>query len=182
MTQRLPDDVPRASRPEIGAPRTIVSPAPATRIERASLFLHPGQVFAAPEPTEITTILGSCVSVCLFARAHRVGGMNHYLLPHAVAGPRFPARFGSVAIKRLVERMADFGCRVSELEAKVFGGAAVVRALAQTEARLGAQNVDVALDTLRALGIPVCASDVGGARGRKLVFHTDDGAAWVKAL
>lgn len=146
------------------------------------MFLHPGQVFAAPDPTEITTILGSCVAVCLFDRARRVGGMNHYLLPHAVAGPRFPSRFGSVAIQRLVERMADFGCPVPALEAKVFGGAGVVRALARSEAGLGMQNVDVALELLRALGIPVSASDVGGARGRKLVFHTDDGSAWVKVI
>lgn len=147
------------------------------------MFLHPGQVFASADPTEVSTLLGSCVALCVFDRERRVGGINHYLLPHAVAGPRFPARFGSVAIARLVERMADFGSPVRALEAKVFGGASVVRALlARSEAGLGAQNIAVALDMLRALGIPVVAQDVGGARGRKLIFHTDDGAAWVKTI
>mgnify|MGYP001577373732 CR=1 FL=1 len=112
----------------------------------------------------------------------RLGGMNHFLLPHAVTGPRFPARFGKVAIARLVERMADFGCAAPGLEAKLFGGACIVRALEAREAGLGAQNVEVALEALRDFGIPIRASDVGGTRGRKLVFHTDDGTAWVRPI
>ena len=49
---------------------------------RRTVYLHPGQVFVSPDPTEVTTILGSCVAVCVFDPVLRLGGTNHYLLPH----------------------------------------------------------------------------------------------------
>ncbi len=33
------------------------------------------------ESAAVTTILGSCVAVCLWDESHGIGGMNHYLLP-----------------------------------------------------------------------------------------------------
>lgn len=182
MTERWPPGLADPSRARPAATRDRTPAAKSVPAEeRASIFLHPGQMLVATEPTAITTILGSCVALCLYDPGRRIGGMNHYLLPHAVAKPRFPARFGTVAITRLVERMEESGCRVREIEAKVFGGAGVVRAL-RSPGSLGAQNVEIALEALRALGIPLRASDVGGERGRKLVFHTDDGSAWVRTI
>ena len=31
-------------------------------------------------------------------------------------------------------------------------------------------------------GVEVVEQDLGGQRGRKLIFHTDDGTAWVRHL
>ena len=45
------------------------------------LFLYPGQLVVTKDAMEITTILGSCVSVCLFDPIRRIAGMNHFLLP-----------------------------------------------------------------------------------------------------
>lgn len=182
MTQRRPPDAWPEPHQASTRVRDASAAAATARVERVALFLHPAQIFAGAEPTAITTILGSCVAVCLYDPARRIGGMNHFLLPHPVAGPRFPARFGRVAIARLVERMADFGCAATDLEAKVFGGARVVRALATAEGGLGADNVQLAIESLHDFRIPIRARDVGGMRGRKLVFHTDDGAAWVRAI
>jgi hypothetical protein len=47
---------------------------------------------------------------------------------------------------------------------------------------LGDENVQLALRLLEEARIPVLDRDVGGARGRKLIFHVDDGAAWVRQL
>jgi chemotaxis protein CheD len=30
--------------------------------------------------------------------------------------------------------------------------------------------------------VPILEQDLGGQKGRKLVFHTDDGSAWVRHL
>ncbi len=61
--------------------RPLPAPAPSTII--ASVYLHPGEVYVTGEPTRITTILGSCVSVCLFDARAGVAGLNHFLLPRA---------------------------------------------------------------------------------------------------
>lgn len=146
---------------------------------RVSVYLHAGQVYASAEPASVVTVLGSCVAVCLFDREARVGGMNHYLLPLETTRER-SARFGDVAVRRLLEQVLALGARHDGLEAKVFGGASILRAL---EGRgLGGDNADLALRLLRDAEVPILEQDVGGQKGRKLVFHTDDGAAWVRHL
>jgi chemotaxis receptor (MCP) glutamine deamidase CheD len=47
---------------------------------------------------------------------------------------------------------------------------------------LGTQNVRIARELLAAEAIPVIGEDVGGHKGRKLIFATDDGSAWVREL
>lgn len=149
---------------------------------RTAVYLHPGQVFVSASPAEVTTILGSCVAVFLWDPLLRVGGANHYLLPHGVGSGPSSSRFGNMALRHLIDDVLALGCRRSDLEAKVFGGACVLEALRGKGRHLGRKNVDVALAFLRREGIPVVAEDCGGGRGRKVVFHTDDGAAWVKRL
>jgi chemotaxis protein CheD len=68
------------------------------------------------------------------------------------------------------------------LQAKLFGGANVVEAFRDRENHLGTQNVRIARQLLEAEAIPVVSEDVGGHKGRKLIFCTDDGSAWVKEL
>ena len=40
-------------------------------------FIHVGEIYVGADPTEIVTVLGSCVAVCLFDRVNMIGGMNH---------------------------------------------------------------------------------------------------------
>lgn len=148
---------------------------------RASVYLQPGQVHAAAVPTAITTVLGSCVSVCLFDAEAGVGGMNHFLLPHPVNRER-SARFGNVAMEELVAAVTRRGAARGRLRAKVFGGAAVLGTRQDGRRTLGDENVRVALGALLDLGVTVLDGDVGGTQGRKLVFHTDDGTAWMRTL
>jgi chemotaxis protein CheD len=148
---------------------------------RLRVYLHPGQVFAAREPTEVTTILGSCVSVCLWDSRLKVGGLNHFLLPLPPSGAPSP-RFAEAAILILVERMRDLGCRPALLQAKMFGGANRLDMRTAGLKGLGLQNVDVARSVLAGLHIPIVAEDVGGKAAAKLVFHTDDGACLVRRL
>jgi chemotaxis protein CheD len=143
-------------------------------------YVHAGQIAAATRPCAITMVLGSCVSVCLHDPRLRAGGANHYLLPLTVVGAQATPRFGDVAIEALLERMLALGCRRGDLVAKVFGGACTVAGTSGKS--LGMQNVEVARRVLRALRIRVVAEDVGGDRGRKLVFHTHEGFVWIRGL
>jgi chemotaxis protein CheD len=149
---------------------------------RAAVYLHPGKLYASREPSAVTTILGSCVAVCLWDPVQRIGGINHYLLPHGPGNGQSSERFGDVAIPSLIGKLLTLGSATWGLEAKLFGGACVIDAMRASDHNLGAKNVDVARQLLEEAGIPVVGGDVGGPKGRKLIFHSDDGTAWVKLL
>lgn len=146
------------------------------------MYLHPGQFFVSIQPSAVTTILGSCVSLCLWDSVTRIGGVNHYLLPFLASGVVASARFGPVAIETLIAKVTLLGASKKRLQAKLFGGACVIEAFREKEDHVGIVNAQVAESSLRALGIPVVERDLGGHRGRKLIFHTDDGESWVKYL
>ena len=147
-----------------------------------SVYLHPGQLFVATTPAVVTTILGSCVAVCLWDTVLGIGGINHYLLPNGLRNSSSGLRYGNVATEQLLAKLERAGARRPQLLAKVFGGACVLDAMRGKEDHLGGKNVDVARRFLAETGISVVASDVGGDRGRKLIFHPHDGSARVKLL
>lgn len=144
------------------------------------VFLSPGAICCLTEPTVITTILGSCVAVCLWDGRQRIGGMNHFLLPRCGDAPATP-RYGNVACARLLAAMERLGCRQADLRAKIFGGAAVLP-LGTHADTVGAQNVGVALEVLRGHGIPIVARRTGGACGLFLRFYTAGGRVMVREL
>ena len=146
------------------------------------VYLQPGQLYAAAQPSAITTVLGSCVAVCLWDPVSAIGGMNHYLLPFFAGAGKGTPRFGNVAMTQLVDRLIALGALRGRLQAKVFGGACVLEAFQARQGHLGEKNASVALKLLEELGIPVVSRDVGGRSGRKLIFHTDLGNAWVAKL
>jgi chemotaxis protein CheD len=156
---------------------------------RERVYVPPGGFSIARTPTAISTILGSCVSVCLWDPEARIGGLNHFLLPHWAEGGGGSWRYGNAAIEGLIDVVVASGAREANLHAKVFGGARVLTAFSGGNGsqdgragHLGERNVEVAQQILRRRAIPIVAEAVGGERGRKLIFHTDDGSAWVKLL
>jgi chemotaxis protein CheD len=147
------------------------------------VYLQPGQLYASGQPSAVTTVLGSCVAICLWDPVESVGGMNHYLLPFfAGNASQGSPRFGNVAVAQLVERLVALGAARGRLQAKVFGGACVLEAFQARQGHLGEKNAGVAFKLLEELGIPIVSRDVGGRSGRKLIFHTDLGTAWVARL
>jgi chemotaxis protein CheD len=159
-------------------PETVRSPDPGDRVQ---VYLHAGQLFASSTPTAISTVLGSCVAVCLHDPASGVGGMNHFLLPLHVERERSP-RFGTVAVPALVDAMVKAGASRGSIVAKVFGGACVIGTMGQGGRRLGEENAALAFRLLEEARIPLLDHDVGGGRGRKVVFIADEGTAWVRQL
>lgn len=138
-------------------------------------------LFADPGDFGVTTVLGSCVSVCLWDPAARIGGMNHYLLPFWNGDGLRTPKYGNIAIPMLVEKLLYSGCSKANLRAKVFGGAKV---LENTSGLLnvGERNIKYAEGALEEARIPIIGKDVGGTSGRKLLFMTGTGEVFVKKL
>lgn len=144
-------------------------------------YVYPGTVCSSAEPQIVRTILGSCVSVCLWDPLLRVGGMNHFVLPLVLgAGPSTP-RFGGPAVEELLGQLKRLGGEVTRLKAKVFGGMCS-QPLRDTVYDIGGRNVALACQLMEDSRIPIVAHDVGGTRGRAVRFLTSDGSCWVRAL
>ena len=158
------------------------SPSAPLSADRARVFLLPGQWHASAEASQITTILGSCVAICLWDMEQAMGGMNHFLLPAWREGEGASSRFGDVATRALLEKLLKLGCKRRNITAKLFGGSALFQSDDRYLASLGAKNVAAAQRMLRNADIPIIAQDTGGSHGRKLVFHTDDGSAWSRRV
>ncbi len=141
----------------------------------ATRYLPPGGLIASAQPLEVTTILGSCVSLCLWDVEAGVGGINHYLLP--AGGTDQPERYGDQANPILLQRVLNLGATASRLRAKIFGGACIVKAFRNGVTTFADRNVRVAQEFLRQQRIPLMNEDVRGERGRKLRFRTDTGSA-----
>jgi chemotaxis protein CheD len=148
----------------------------------SAVYLHPAQMHVATAPCAIKTLLGSCIAVCLWDEEAKVGGVVHYLLPRGRNSRGETGRYGNLAIPALIKAVCALGGQVHSLKAKIFGGARVLAGLGATGASLGDSNAAVAWEILNAERIPVTASDVGGDRGRRVLFHVGDGSAWVWRL
>lgn len=144
-------------------------------------YLFPGHIFAHQEPYMVTTVLGSCISVTMCDSVNRVGGINHYMMP-LWNGEGLPTpKFGNIAIKKLLEKMILMGADKKNIKAKIIGGSSMYgksRGLLD----IGSRNIVVAEDCLTEEGIPVISSDIGGQRGRKVLFFTETGVVRVKTL
>ena len=136
----------------------------------------------AEEPTQVTTILGSCVAICIWDRHLHIGGVNHYLLPASSDEESSSLRFGDVSTQALLKGLLQLGCTRDSMQAKVFGGSALFRQEGHYGSSLGAQNVAAAGLMLKNAGIPILSQDTGGPHGRKIIFNTDDGSAWSRKV
>jgi chemotaxis protein CheD len=108
--------------------------------------------------------------------------MNHFLLAASREGQPVSFRFADAATKELLSKLVRLGSRTQDLTAKIFGGSALFQKQDRYAASLGAQNVAAALELMKDAGIPVAAQETGGTQGRKVVFNTDDGAAWSQRI
>lgn len=148
--------------------------------DRQVVKIKPGEYFATRQPMIIATTLGSCVSACIRDNARGSAGMNHFMLPGGDAdGFEGSLRYGVFAMESLINEFVKHGSARCDLEAKVFGGAAVVKAIS---ADVGGQNARFVVNFLATEGIRTSATDLGGTQPRKIYFFVEDGHVLVKYI
>ena len=139
----------------------------------------PGEFFVHDEDVAIMTTLGSCIAACLWDRERKVGGMNHFMLPDG-GGAGDGGRYGSYAMELLINELIKRGASRTTLEAKVFGGGAVIAGM--TTINVGERNTQFVLDYLKTERIAVVSKDVLDVYPRKVCFLPASGKAMVKRL
>jgi chemotaxis protein CheD len=142
----------------------------------------PGEFFVHDEDILVLTTLGSCIAACLWDRNMRIGGMNHFLLPEGGSSGQGgdSGRYGSYAMDLLIGELVKRGATRATLEAKVFGGGAVINGM--NTINVGQQNTEFVLDYLRTERITVVSKDVLDIYPRKVCFLPASGKAMVKKL
>ena len=133
-----------------------------------------GETYVTADSEEVlTTILGSCISACIWDAASGIGGMNHFLLPEGTGHDRLAMRYGVNAMELLINGILKRGGSRERLEAKLFGGANVMSALSD----IGARNAVFAKQFLAEEGIPVIGGHLGGDAARRIQFWPSSGRA-----
>ncbi|CUH82419.1 chemotaxis protein CheD [Tropicibacter naphthalenivorans] len=131
-----------------------------------------GDYFISEDPSEVlTTVLGSCIAVCLYDTQRKIGGMNHFLLPSRDGQDGENVRYGAYAMELLINGLLKKGAMRNRLEAKVFGGASMMGNLRD----IGASNAKFAHKFLSDEGIPCAAESVGGTSARRIRFWPTSG-------
>jgi len=144
----------------------------------------PGEYYYTAKDMLISTVLGSCVSACIRDRISGLGGMNHFMLPDGAEATNNPVsasmRYGSFAMEILINDLLKAGARREHLEAKVFGGGAVLRGF--TAMNVGERNAAFVMQFLKTERIPVLAQDLNDIYPRKVYFFPRTGKVLVKKL
>ena len=152
--------------------------------QREAIKLLPGQYHVGSGEELLVTVLGSCVSACLFDSQRGIGGMNHFMLPNSDVGPArgdaMSARLGIHAMELLINALIHAGARRSALRAKIFGGGAVLQGL--TASNVGERNAEFALEFLKVEGIPVIAQDLLDVHPRKIYFFPGTARVLVRKM
>lgn len=149
-----------------------------------TIFLKPGEAHCSQGPARVVTVLGSCVSIVLFHRGRRFGAMCHAVMPSRsradLAQERGDLTYVDDSVAWMLAEFLKRGLPVHEIEAKVFGGAAL---LGDQRADIpylavGRKNFEAAFRAIQTRKINLTAWDVGGERGRKIIFYPDTGEVY----
>ena len=154
---------------------------PQFRAHTLKVFLGHHMVSDRSDVMMVTT-LGSCVTACIHDPATAIGGMNHFLLPEVPesedGGAGAAARYGSVAMERLINELLSRGAQRGRLEVKLFGGARVI----ESSFDVGQRNGGLALVFVGGEGLKLVGQDLGGASARRIHYFPHSGKAMRKML
>ncbi len=145
-------------------------------LELPKYFLQPGYIFISKEPHLVHTVLGSCVSVCVWDAKKLYGGMNHYIYDRFRKERN--TRYGDVSIPYLIKLMHQEGSKITDLKVHLLGGAQNPN----LGSSLGKLNSELAVEYFGKNGIEVLSKDLGGVLGRKVVFNNSTGEILVYKL
>ncbi|MDI1239437.1 MAG: chemoreceptor glutamine deamidase CheD [Polaromonas sp.] len=150
----------------------------------SAVKLLPGEYFVTSCDMVLTTVLGSCVSACVRDSTAGVGGMNHFMLPEDTdpksRGAASAMRYGAYAMEMLLNELFKAGARRERLEAKVFGGGAVLANM--TMLNIGERNADFVLRYLQMEQVRIAAQDLRGKLPRRINYFPATGKVTMRKL
>jgi len=158
------------------------------RFNRQAIKILPGEYFVTAGKEIIVTVLGSCISACIQDEILKIGGMNHFMLPNDkgyskakhidVIDNSEAARYGNVAMERLINDIIKLGGNRFNLKAKIFGGGRVTN----SSIDIGLDNIKFVKEYLKIEGIEILSEDVGDVYPRKVYYVPETNDVYVKKI
>lgn len=151
------------------------------------VYLKPGELIFAKNPTLVTTVLGSCISITMINHKLKIGAIIHAMLPYYknsgdAKNKKDPFNYVDRSIEFILSEFEKNGVKIKDIEAKLFGGANMFAGSNQKNGTIGYQNSKVAIEIMKQSGIEPVKIDVGGTQSRKIIFNTASGEVWLKRI
>ena len=151
-----------------------------------NLIVGIGDIKISKSPDILTTIgLGSCIGIAIYDPITRIGGLSHIMLPGSRELPdvREPLKFADLSIPILVNKLQSMGAGRANMRAKIAGGASMFKFSDKTMMmNIGERNSQAVINKLREYKIPIIAADIGGEKGRTMVFDLESGVVRLKIV
>ena len=138
------------------------------------VFIKPGCVSVCEEESLLCAVLTFGVTVSLYDKVKKKGGLNFFLYPNAKSPINKTPLFGKPSTNQLIRSFTDSGSEKGDLEAHIIGGAYLPEGESKMK-MIANENVKLANKVLSDHGIFIKSQDVGGHAGRKLIFNTSTG-------
>jgi len=164
------------------------------RIQRNVILINAGEYYISTDNEVISTLLGSCISACLYDRITGFGGMNHFMLPERAKNIDIThlnrsdinhsyelMRYGVTAMGVLISDMQKKGVKRENITAKIFGGGMIIN-MSKNNHGVGWSNIQFIRSYLEKERIPIEAENTGEHIGRKVLFDTADNSVTVKHI
>ncbi|MBL4881916.1 MAG: chemoreceptor glutamine deamidase CheD [Oleispira sp.] len=152
-----------------------------------SAKILPGELYVSTHGEMISTVLGSCISVCIRDKNKGIGGMNHFMLPQdsEFSSERWgdnPAtsasRYGNWAMEYLINAILKRGGEKKNFEVKIFGGGQMMAKMTD----IGQKNILFVYKYLSDEQLKIEASDVGDVFARKVLYFPDTGSVKLRRI
>ena len=145
----------------------------------STVRLAAGESLVAREPTEISTLVGSGVGICLYDPGSKIGGVKHVLSMNGASAKADAENSALSSMQEFVREFVSLGAERARLTAKLYGGAKISeRWLAESQVRTCIGTA--VMEMLASMGIPIAVNQLGGSCPVRLTMRSDTGGTEVQ--
>jgi len=133
----------------------------------------------------ITVGLGSCIGIAIYDSRKKLGGLAHIMLPDSTQFSKVtnPHKFADLSVPILVKMMVENGGELSNMKAKIAGGASMFNfSDKKMNMDIGNRNGIAVKKALEEMRIPILGEDIGGSKGRTMIFDTSNGTVQIRTV
>lgn len=134
------------------------------------LIIKSGELIICPQVNRLIAIAGSNVVVTFWHPQSNFVALANFSKPRVRPGNKNSTHFGNIALFTIIKHIENLNIPFSEVEANIIGGGRKYFHITTAE-----ENVNVAKSILLSKGIEIVSEDVGGNKGRKVLFNTTNG-------
>ncbi|MGI6255433.1 MAG: chemotaxis protein CheD [Acutalibacter sp.] len=131
----------------------------------------------------VTYALGSCIGICLYDSATKLGALVHIMLPlNLETGRTHPLKYADTGIRETLRQMTLRGANKARITAKIAGGAKMFDVSGSSSlGNIGQRNIESVRIILKKEGVRLLKEDVGGSVARTLLFDVSNGMGCVRS-